>query len=264
MQNQTPSPATGGNPIPDFTPVPRRCNRHDGWTPARQRALIDALADTGSVTAACRRINMSTFGAYYLRRQPGAEEFRAAWSAALDFGIQTLTDLAIDRVKHGTPVPIFWKGQQVGERRRYNDRLHMFILKHHQPHIYNPPQLKTGTKHLDTLKREWRSEWEQERRAEHGKSIASITQKIDNIRGGLLREIVKVPEARAAWEILVGPTDWTKVGGWQDDQPTQFAADNMTVPSTIVTIALNDRLAEMQEQEKRDRDGAEAETRHEP
>lgn len=135
MQILPPLPPDQRPPIPAFAPVPRKY-RHDGWTPDRQRAFIQALAATGSVTAAAARINMSTEGAYYLRRQPGAEGFAAAWAAALDHGVQHLTDLAIDRATHGTPVPIFWKGEQVGERRRYNDRLLMFILKHHMPARY--------------------------------------------------------------------------------------------------------------------------------
>jgi hypothetical protein len=28
--------------LPDFTPVPRKLPRHDGWTPARQKAFIEA------------------------------------------------------------------------------------------------------------------------------------------------------------------------------------------------------------------------------
>ena len=32
-----------------------------------------ALADTGSVDAACKAVNMSTVGAYHLRRQPEAQ-----------------------------------------------------------------------------------------------------------------------------------------------------------------------------------------------
>lgn len=140
MQILPPLPPDQRPPIPAFTPVPRKY-RHDGWTPERQRAFIDALAATGSVTAAAARINMSTEGAYYLRRQPGAEQFAASWAAALDHGVQHLTDLAIDRATHGTPVPIFWKGEQVGERRRYNDRLLMFILKHHLPARYGGAML---------------------------------------------------------------------------------------------------------------------------
>ena len=70
--------------LPDFTPVPRRRNRRDGWTPERQRGFVAALAETGSVPAAARAVGMTPEGAYQLRRQPGAETFAAAWTAALD------------------------------------------------------------------------------------------------------------------------------------------------------------------------------------
>lgn len=56
--------------LPAFTPVPRQCARHDGWTPDRQRQFIEALADTGSVRAAAHAVNMAPEGAYALRRHP--------------------------------------------------------------------------------------------------------------------------------------------------------------------------------------------------
>ena len=80
--------------LPAFTPVPRQTKRHDGWTDDRQRRFIEALADTGSVEAACRAVNMSTVGAYHLRRQKGAESFRKAWAAALDLGVQRIEDVS--------------------------------------------------------------------------------------------------------------------------------------------------------------------------
>ncbi len=49
MQNLTSVAREDRAPLPDFDAVPRKCNRHDGWTPARQRAFIEAPADTGSV-----------------------------------------------------------------------------------------------------------------------------------------------------------------------------------------------------------------------
>ena len=150
MQNRVPTCIA---PALDFEPVPRNY-RHDGWTAERQRAFIAALAETGSVKAAAKRINMSAEGAYYLRRQPGADSFRAAWSAALDHGVQRLTDLAIDRPIEGVPVPIFWRGEQVGEKRTYNERLMMFILRHHMPDRYGSAGLRQGTKSPDTLARE--------------------------------------------------------------------------------------------------------------
>lgn len=141
-------------PVPYFTAVPRKY-RYDGWTAERQRAFIAALAELGSVKAAARRIDMSSEGAYYLRRQPGAESFAAAWAAALDHGVQSLADIAIDRARDGVPVPVFWQGEQVGEKRQYNDRLLMFILRHHQPERYGPlPALREGTKAAETRARE--------------------------------------------------------------------------------------------------------------
>lgn len=112
-----------------FAPVPRKCQRHDGWTPERQRAFIGALADTGSVKRAAMHVNMSPEGAYYLRRRPGAEGFRRAWEAALDFGVQRLKDEAFDRALNGQLSPVFVGGKLKGFRRVKNDRLLMFCLR---------------------------------------------------------------------------------------------------------------------------------------
>ena len=90
-------PACPRGELPPFTPVPRQTHRRDGWTKERQRAFIEALADTGSVASACKAVDMSQPGAYYLRRQKGAEEFREAWQKALDLGVQRLEDVAMDR-----------------------------------------------------------------------------------------------------------------------------------------------------------------------
>ena len=122
-----PAPETPA-PVPDFTPVPRK-PRHDGWTPARQKAFIAALADTGSVSRAARWVNMSPEGAYYLRRQPGSEGFRRAWEAALDFGVQRLKDIAYERAIDGQLSPVFVAGKLRGFRRIRNDRLLMFCLR---------------------------------------------------------------------------------------------------------------------------------------
>lgn len=114
--------------LPAFEPVPRK-PRHDGWTPERQRAFIGALADTGSVSRACRYVNMSEVGAYYLRRRPGSEGFRRAWEAALDLGVQRLKDVAYERAIDGQLVPVFVAGKLKGFRRVRNDRLLMFCLR---------------------------------------------------------------------------------------------------------------------------------------
>jgi hypothetical protein len=140
--------------VPDFTPVPRK-HRVDGWTPERQRAFIATLAVTGSVTAAARSINMAKEGAYMLRLHPEAAGFRAAWEAALTAGLDRLQDIALERAIDGVPVPVFYKGEQCGEKRWYNDRLLMFILRHRNPEKYGAPApLPPGTRHPATVARE--------------------------------------------------------------------------------------------------------------
>jgi hypothetical protein len=130
MKNRTPVPRDRRAPLPAFTPVPRKA-RHDGWTPERQKAFIEALADTGSVSRACAMVNMTTVGAYYLRRQPQADEFRRAWEAALDYGVARMKDIAFERAVEGTLSPVITGGKLIGWRRIYNDRLLMFCLRHY-------------------------------------------------------------------------------------------------------------------------------------
>lgn len=160
MKNRTPK-RPEGHFILDFTPVPRKRNRHDGWTAERQRAFIEALARTGSVSHAANAVNMATEGAYQLRLHPKAESFRKAWAAALDFGIQWLEDAAIERALNGVIEPVFGRDGQIGERRRYNDRLLMFILRHRMAERYAPYKDDVLTPRREA---ELRAQWEEERR----------------------------------------------------------------------------------------------------
>lgn len=130
MQNRTPIAAEARPPLPDFTPVPRKY-RHDGWTPERQKAFIAALADTGSVRRAAAMVNMAQTNCYTLRRAAGAESFRRAWEAALDFGVARLKDIAFERAIDGYLVPVFVAGKLMGFRRKHNDALLMFCLRHY-------------------------------------------------------------------------------------------------------------------------------------
>ncbi|HSJ79425.1 MAG TPA: hypothetical protein VK913_11885, partial [Erythrobacter sp.] len=207
-----PAPARGQ--LPAFTPVPRRCARHDGWTPERQTAFIEALADTGSVEAACKAVNMSQAGAYQLRRQPGAESFAAAWHAALDCGVQRVEDVVMDRALNGVEEPLYSYGKLIGTRRRYNDRLLMFILRNRAPERFSEGKRTSGMGGLnavgqmevDRLKKQWRKEWEAEQAKVTPAAVrASIDRKIEAIRQRHTRDAAAMwaklsPETRAAWE----------------------------------------------------------------
>ncbi len=117
---------------PSFTPVPSR-RREDGWTAERQVAFVEALAASANVQAACRAVGMSASSAYELRARPGAASFREAWGVALDYAVHRLGEAAFDRALNGTATPVFFQGEQIGERRRFDERLTMFILRLRDP-----------------------------------------------------------------------------------------------------------------------------------
>ena len=118
-----------------FGPVPVRY-RHDGWLPDRQQAFIETLADTGCVETAARSVGMTRNSAYALRRRTDAQAFRLAWDAATDSAITRLADAALARAIDGVAVPVFHAGEQVGERRYFDERLTMFLLRYRDPVRY--------------------------------------------------------------------------------------------------------------------------------
>lgn len=187
-------------PLPPFTPVPRKCARHDGWTPARQRGFIEALADTGSVRAAAHAVNMTPEGAYLLRRHPQAGEFRAAWEAAFALGVERLEDVAMERALHGIEVPVYCYGKVIGSCRVFNDALLMFLLRNRAPKRFVADSLNNADAvargQLERLKREWRAEWEAEREEADAREAEEVLANLD-ARLDLMRERWLAEQTRA-------------------------------------------------------------------
>ncbi len=81
----------------------------------RQADFLGALAETGSVTKAARRVGMTRESAYRLRGKPGAESFTAAWDqvlAPLPIGKFT-SDMLWHRAFSGTLKPLMRGGKHV-------------------------------------------------------------------------------------------------------------------------------------------------------
>jgi len=122
-------------PTIPFTPV-AFLFLNDTSTPEKQIAFIEVLAETGIVEEACRRVGMSDSAAYALRRLPRGAPFRRAWEAALDYALHQLEEEAVLRARHGVARPLFFKGEQVGEWRHFDERLTMFLLRSRRPERY--------------------------------------------------------------------------------------------------------------------------------
>ena len=111
-----------------FTPVPLQRVQANGWTPRRQRDFIQSLSVIGNVHRAAKAVGMTKQSAYGLRSRAGAESFAAAWDVALEIGYDRHYEVAIQRARYGIEVPCFYKGKQVGTRRRFDYRLAITVL----------------------------------------------------------------------------------------------------------------------------------------
>jgi len=184
------------NTLPAFTPVPRKCERHDGWTPERQQGFIDKLADYGNVRAAANAVGMTPESAYLLRRHPEAKGFRKAWKAALVIGIAQIEDVAMDRALNGVEVPVYCYGKFLGMRRKHNDRLLMFMLRNRAPKRFAEGGAR-GLSAVDKpmlarLRKQWRKEWAAEQRARE--------PDIDEVRAEIQRKVEAIQAAeRTRW-----------------------------------------------------------------
>lgn len=206
-----PAPVDAPAPALDFAPVPRLKDRSNGWKPEVQQRFIEALAETGSVKAACRRLGRSEVGAYALRRHPGAGSFRAAWDRALDLGIRRIEDHAMDRALYGTEEVVVQNGETIIKRRRYNERLVMFMLRNRAPERFSEGGARglnaVDKMRLKRLKQAWREEWEAERRQKE--------PDIEQVRRELMNKVNAVKFAeRKRWT----EREWRLYGLWQKER----------------------------------------------
>ena len=147
-------PPQPGDPLLAFTPVPHKAARRNSITAGRQRAFIAHLAATGIVTQAAMHIGASMEALYKLRNRPGAEEFSAAWDAAVERGVQRLEDCALARAIDGVPE---WKTDRDGGLITYgvkhNEALVMFFLRNRRPERYSE-HIRPGHPVYERIRRE--------------------------------------------------------------------------------------------------------------
>lgn len=92
-----------------------------GWTPERKTLFLDRLAAHGNARAACRAVGLSPEAAYRLRRRDPL--FARAWAAAILLARENGTQVLAERAIEGIEEQIYYRGELVGTRRRYDTRL---------------------------------------------------------------------------------------------------------------------------------------------
>ena len=92
-----------------------------GWTPERKTRFLDHLAHKGNVRAACKSVGLSREAAYRLRRRDPM--FARGWSAAMVLARASSEEVLADRAIDGVEEEIYYRGELIGTRRRYDARL---------------------------------------------------------------------------------------------------------------------------------------------
>jgi hypothetical protein len=94
---------------------------HNAFTPERRVRFCDALAVAGNVRAACAQVGVSAEAAYKARRRDPL--FARAWDAALVLARRHAEAVLADRALNGVEEQVFYRGEEVARRRRFDARL---------------------------------------------------------------------------------------------------------------------------------------------
>ena len=119
-------------PFMRFDPVPVRAQR-GGWSAARQRRFILALARGAGPGEAAGALGKTRQSAYDLRKRPGAESFSAAWDGAVAFaGTVRAAATAPSAGLAGSEtllVPRYYRGRLIGFVQREDAGAAMRLLR---------------------------------------------------------------------------------------------------------------------------------------
>ena len=111
------------------------------FTAERRVRFLHHLATSGHVRRACAMVGVSAQAAYVCKRRDGA--FARGWDAALVLARDAAEEVLAERALHGSHETIFYRGEAVGTRVRFDARLllaHLARLdKHHaEAHAAQP------------------------------------------------------------------------------------------------------------------------------
>ncbi len=101
--------------IDQSVPAPQHFDRDT------QAEFLDALSAWGNVRGAARRAGISRSTAYRMRR--ACPRFRALWDGALLIARPQVEEVLADRAVNGVQETVYYHGEEVATRTRYDSRL---------------------------------------------------------------------------------------------------------------------------------------------
>ena len=106
-----------------------RAPRHNEWTREKRANFLRELAACQNVSQAAESVGMSRQSAYRLRDRLPGTPFALGWEVALEHGFAHLAHAVMDRALNGEEIPIFYHGEKVGTRRKYDNKLARWLLE---------------------------------------------------------------------------------------------------------------------------------------
>ena len=169
-------------------PKPHR-QRHDGFTPKKQRKFFKALKKTGCISDAARKagISRNTVRRHRLKWP----EFDAKVGAALAFASTELEAIAWQRATVGAEEKIYRNGELVAVKVKPSDTMLRLLLQGANPKKYGRTGMMPTGLARERLKQEAKRELKREMYAKHGNTeeqIASIARRLGVIREDRARQ----------------------------------------------------------------------------
>lgn len=106
---------------PAHTAVTAPADLQADLPPGVQAEFLHTLAQWGNVRAAAAQVAVSRAQLYRMRR--ASPEFRALWDAALVLARPQVEEVLADRALNGVQETVFYHGEEIATRTRYDSRL---------------------------------------------------------------------------------------------------------------------------------------------
>lgn len=110
-----------------MSPPPKR-------TPEGDTLFFTALENGHPISAACNAADYSVASVYRWRKEE--PEFLSRWREAILIGGDLLEEEADRRGRDGVDQPVYYRGEEVGQKKRYSDGLLLSRLKAIRPELY--------------------------------------------------------------------------------------------------------------------------------
>lgn len=135
--------------------------RRDGFTAAKRKAFVAALAKHGTVADACRAAGVSTTTFY--RHEKRDADFASLCRAARAQAAGNIETLAWERAVTGIEEAVIHYGKVVGVRRRRSDAIFRLLLQASDPKKYGRTMGRGGGRSRKAIERKVRRQVEAER-----------------------------------------------------------------------------------------------------